>query len=128
MLGIDIVKNDRIKESLFKFGNHFLSKVYTPYEIELCGGMNIECLAGRFASKEASIKAFYSAFHIKTYLKDFEIQRDNEGMPCLNILNKTLLHILELKKMKAFLSISHEKEYTVAVCYITKEEAYDSGL
>jgi phosphopantethiene--protein transferase domain len=57
LLGIDIVKNIRIAKALERFGYHFLNRVYTEYEINLCK-MNIECLAGRFAAKEASIKAF----------------------------------------------------------------------
>lgn len=121
MLGIDIVKNARIESTLCRFGFHFLNKVYTSAEINLCKN-NIQCLAGRFASKEASIKAFFRAFNIKTFLKDFEILKAPNGMPVLNVLNKDVKTLMVKNRLKAFVSISHEKEYTVAVCYIIKEE------
>ncbi len=121
MLGIDIVKNARIESALSRFGVHFLNKVYTTSEINLYKN-NTQFLCGRFASKEACIKACFMAFSIKSYLKDFEILKAQNGMPILNILNQEIKDIFLKNHLKAFVSISHEKEYTVAVCYITKEE------
>ena len=121
MLGIDIVKNSRIEKAFERFGEHFLNKIYTPYEIELCN-MKTECFAGRFAAKEASIKAFSFIANRKFSFKDFEIIKTKNGAPEVNITNKTLLDFVKSKHLKAFISISHEKEYSVAICYITKEE------
>ncbi len=122
MLGIDIVKNIRIAKAIERFGYHFLNKVYTPYEIELCK-MNVECLAGRFAAKEASIKAFFGLSNEKFSFKDFEITKTKHGAPEIRITSKALMEFVKSKHLKSFISISHEKEYSVAVCYITKEES-----
>lgn len=121
MLGIDIVKNIRIAKALERFGYHFLNRVYTEYEINLCK-MNIECLAGRFAAKEASIKAFSFLSVRRFSFKDFEIVKSKNGIPELKIKDIHTNDFLKAQKLKPFISISHEKEFSVAVCYITREE------
>jgi len=121
LLGIDIVKNIRIAKALERFGYHFLNRVYTEYEINLCK-MNIECLAGRFAAKEASIKAFSFLSVRRFSFKDFEIVKSKNGIPELRIKDAHTNDFLKAQKLKPFISISHEKEFSVAVCYITREE------
>jgi holo-[acyl-carrier protein] synthase len=121
LLGIDIVKNIRIAKALERFGYHFLNRVYTEYEINLCK-MNIECLAGRFAAKEASIKAFSFLSVRRFSFKDFEIVKSKNGIPELKIKDIHTNDFLKAQKLKPFISISHEKEFSVAVCYITREE------
>jgi phosphopantethiene--protein transferase domain len=121
LLGIDIVKNIRIAKALERFGYHFLNRVYTEYEINLCK-MNIECLAGRFAAKEASIKAFSFLSVRRFSFKDFEIVKSKNGIPELRIKDTHTNDFLKAQKLKPFISISHEKEFSVAVCYITREE------
>ncbi|MGC8676618.1 MAG: holo-ACP synthase [Hydrogenobaculum sp.] len=121
MLGIDIIKNVRIVKAIERFGYHFLNRVYTDYEISLCK-MNIECLSGRFAAKEASIKAFSFLVAKRFSFKDFEIVKSKNGSPELMIKDVYLNDFLKVQKLKPFISISHEKEFSVAVCYITREE------
>ncbi|HEK25184.1 MAG: holo-ACP synthase [Hydrogenobaculum sp.] len=121
MLGIDIIKNVRIAKAVERFGYHFLNRVYTDYEISLCK-MNIECLSGRFAAKEASIKAFSFLFVRRFSFKDFEIVKSKNGSPELRVKDVYLNDFLKAQKLKPFISISHEKEFSVAVCYITREE------
>ncbi len=121
LLGIDIVKNIRIAKAIEKFGYHFLNRIYTDYELSLCK-MNIECLSGRFAAKEASIKAFSLLINKKFSFRDFEIIKSKYGAPEVRLNNLYLNDFLKTKKLKPFISISHEKEFSVAVCYITREE------
>ncbi len=121
MLGIDIVKNVRIARAIDKFGYHFLKRIYTEYEIALCRA-NIECLAGRFAAKEASMKAFSMLLNKKFGFRDFEIIKSKNGAPELKLNNLYINDFLKAKKLKPVISISHEKEFSIAVCYITKEE------
>ena len=58
-IGIDVVQNDRIRDSIQRFGDRFLSRIYTEGEIEYCK----KCAqpeihyAARFAAKEAAFKA-----------------------------------------------------------------------
>jgi holo-[acyl-carrier protein] synthase len=58
-VGCDIVAIDDIRDSLAKFGQRYLDKVFTANEIEDCSGFDrLQRLAARFAAKEAVIKAF----------------------------------------------------------------------
>jgi holo-[acyl-carrier protein] synthase len=122
LLGIDIIKNIRIARAIDRFGYAFLNRIYTAGEIQLCN-MNIECLSGRFAAKEASIKAFSMLLNKSFSFRDFEILKAKNGAPELKINNPYLQHFIKTKNLKPLISISHEKEFSVAVCYITKEEA-----
>jgi holo-[acyl-carrier protein] synthase len=59
-VGVDLVRVSRIEESLARFGDRFLRRVFTPGEIEYAQAapaQTAERLAARFAAKEAAIKA-----------------------------------------------------------------------
>ena len=53
--GVDLIEIARIGESVDRFGQRFLERVYTPDELAGCGG-RVESLAARFAAKEAAAK------------------------------------------------------------------------
>ena len=58
--GIDIIEVSRIEDSISKFGNSFLNRVFTEKEIEYCESKKVQkfqSYAGRFAAKEAIFKA-----------------------------------------------------------------------
>ncbi len=115
--GIDIVDNRRIKRAVERFGERFLSKIFTKKEISycLCKKNLHECLSARFAAKEAFIKAFYQAFQQAPKLIEIEIA-GKRGKPAEIFLHsKNLQAISSEKPFKTSLSISHEKEFSVAV-------------
>ena len=58
-IGIDIIEIERIKNSIERFGNSFLNKIYTQNELDYCLAKNnkYQHLAARFAAKEAIYKA-----------------------------------------------------------------------
>ncbi len=58
-VGTDIIEIERIASTAGKFGERFLSRVFTPGEIDFCKrrGNPWPCLAARFAAKEAVFKA-----------------------------------------------------------------------
>lgn len=62
-IGIDIIEIDRIKETIEKYGERFLNKVYTKDELDYCLKKNnkFQHLAARFAAKEAVFKAMESS-------------------------------------------------------------------
>ena len=65
MVGIDIVDVSRVEGIMKRFGNRFLNRVFSDKELEYVGKRikPQESLAGRFAAKEAFIKAFNSLEH-----------------------------------------------------------------
>ncbi len=106
-VGIDIVKISRIESIIRSNGKHFLKRVFTDKEISYAGGFlnRSEHLAGRFAAKEAIIKATGK----KIPMNEIEVLNDENGQPYSNINGIKL-------------SISHEKEYAVAIALYEEEK------
>ncbi len=118
--GIDIVENIRIKKAVDSLGNRFLNRIFTAKEIEYCKKKKTyyECLAARFAAKEACIKAFYQAFSMKLFFSQIEIL-GKEGEPAEIFLHLNENQKKKIKKpFKSTLSISHEKTFSTAVVII----------
>jgi len=114
-IGVDIVKNCRIETLIDKYGKHFLGKVYTEAEIEYCQSKKKAAVsfAARFAAKEAVLKALGTGMRNNSW-QDIEILNNNLGKPEVNLSAKTKKKADELKVSSIFLSISHEKEYSIA--------------
>lgn len=113
--GIDIVKNDRIGKLVKKYEDNFLNKIYTKAEIEYCKRKKneISSLAARFAAKEALLKALGTGMRNNSW-QDIEILNDDLGKPQVKLYGKTKIQADNKKVHSIFLSISHEKEYSVA--------------
>ncbi|ACO03057.1 MAG TPA: holo-[acyl-carrier-protein] synthase [Persephonella sp.] len=118
--GIDIVENKRIENALKRYGDTFLRKIFTEREIGYCKNkkMMIECFSARFAAKEAFIKAYYQAFGKKLKYKDIEIT-GKQGEPAEILLHPSFQdRESSLNPENISLSISHEKNYSVAIVII----------
>ncbi len=105
MVGIDIVDITRLARSIERFGNHFLDRLFTVQEIEYAQAKRrmAESLAGRFAAKEAFIKAYGA----KPGWREIEVLQ-HDGRPYIMFKGKTYPNV----------SISHERLYAVAVVVI----------
>lgn len=101
-IGIDIIENERIEKHISK---EFINMVLTENEKSLyfskIGHKKIEFLCGRFALKEAIIKAVNK--HENPHFQEIEILTKKNGAP-----------IATFKNYKFIVSIAHEKHYTVA--------------
>ena len=113
--GIDIVKNSRIKNLIEKYGERFLNKVYTEAEISYCQQKinSAPSFAARFAAKEAVLKALGTGMR-KNSWQDIEILNNELGKPEVNLSAETEKRAEELEVSAIFLSMSHEKEYSIA--------------
>ncbi len=114
MIGVDIVSNERIGKAIEKFGEMFLKRIYTPLELEYCRKQAdwIACLSARWAGKEAVLKAVYQSKGVVLKFSEIEILGDF-GKPA-----KVRLLREELKNLQVLISLSHEREYSVAVAII----------
>lgn len=119
-IGIDIVKTERIERMYEKYGERFLKKVFTDEEIKYSMGRKtfLNHLAARFAAKEAFLKALGTGLSKGISLKEIEVKRE-KGAPFLNIYGKAKKILGE---RKAEISITHEKDYSICVCVIYKNE------
>ncbi|RCW53982.1 MULTISPECIES: holo-ACP synthase [Halanaerobium] len=113
--GIDIVKNKRIKSLIEKYEDRFLKKIYTEAEIEYCQQKinSAASFAARFAAKEAVLKALGTGMR-KNSWQDIEVLNDELGKPEVKLSGSTKFRAKELNVSSIFISISHEKDFSVA--------------
>jgi holo-[acyl-carrier protein] synthase len=108
-LGVDISEVDRIREAMARHGQRFLDRVFTPAEIAYCNRHRdrAERFAGRFAAKEAAMKALGTGWSNGVRWVDIEVSRMPSGRPTL-LLHGAAREIGErLGLRQASLSITH---------------------
>jgi holo-[acyl-carrier protein] synthase len=113
-IGNDIIEIERIRKALEAHGNHFLARLFTSQEQTYCLKHQdpVPHFAGRFAAKEAIVKAFGSGFGESASWLDIEILNDDLGKPEVSF-SGTLLK--NFNKPKVLVSISHCELYATAV-------------
>lgn len=112
-LGIDMVEVKRIKILMEKWGDRFLHRVFTPWEIAYCKSKNApeQSFAARFAAKEAILKAIGTGLSQGIRWTSMEVVNDKNGSPSVK-LGKRIRDKIGDKKI--LISMSHTKEYAVA--------------
>lgn len=112
-VGIDIIKTVKMKQAVEKWGDSFINRVFEQEELEniFKGKMYYQRLAGRFAAKEAVIKAVSKKYPMA--LKDIIILNKNNGAPFCKFRQDL--------EIKVLLSITHIEEYAVA-CAVAEEK------
>lgn len=115
-IGIDIVEIERIKNSVEKYGDHFLNKVFTEKEKLYCCSKKVpySSLAGRFAAKEAAFKALGTGLSNGIGWQMVEILNDALGKPTLHLYGKAKQLTDDLNASQFHVSISHCKSNAVA--------------
>lgn len=113
-LGIDIIEIDRIKNSIEKFGDKFLNKVFTPGEISYCKSKadQYQHFAARFAAKEAVSKSLSDLWKSDYGWKHIEIINNLKGKPEA-VLNGDLGK--NSSEIDIHISISHSQYYACCV-------------
>jgi holo-[acyl-carrier protein] synthase len=111
--GVDIIEIDRVRAVVSRHGKHFLERVFSPAERDLCGS-RMESLAVRFAAKEAVAKALGSGIGEVTF-QDVEILQDEQGAPVLHLHGKASVKADLLGLTAWSLSLSHSQTLAVAM-------------
>lgn len=116
-LGVDILQNDRIESMINKYGDKFLRKFFTDNELDFISKAQNknQRYASNFAVKEAFAKAMGTGFREGLRLSDIEVKRDNLGKPYIDPIGQVKKIVEEKGINKIHTTISHEKEYSVAV-------------
>lgn len=109
--GIDIAEVPRIRQSIERFGDRFLHRIYTPGEIRYCNSKanRIERYAARFAAKEAAMKALGTGWSRGVRWRDCEVSRLPGGRPTILFHGKAGEIAAQLGVTNSALSISHTK-------------------
>ena len=110
--GVDIIEIPRIARVLERYGQRFLRRIYTPGEIEYCRERPPN-LAGRFAAKEATMKALGTGVRGVAW-KDIEVVRAPSGAPSIRLHGRAKARAERLGVLEISLSMSHSREYAVA--------------
>ena len=123
-IGVDIIINKRI-QTLTK-NNNFIQRVFSKNEVKLSKNNfnKTNFFAKRFAAKEAFAKSLGSGFRDNLNLRDIEILNDKIGKPYYlksKKINRIIFKKFKVKKYDLFLSISDEKEYSVAFTILQKK-------
>jgi holo-[acyl-carrier protein] synthase len=111
--GVDLIEIDRIAEVIARHGKHYLDRIYTSAELEQCG-KRTESLAGRFAAKEATVKALGCGIGEVAW-KDVEILGDEQNAPVLTLHGVARQKADELGLVTWSVSISHNQSHCVAM-------------
>ncbi len=119
-VGIDIVEIPRFKKAIDRWGERFLRRVFTPWEISYCEEKAFpeQSYAARFAVKEAVLKAVGSGFGKNIRWTSIEIVNDREGKPSVK-LGKRISELIGSGKI--LISISHTHRYAVAQAILTED-------
>ncbi len=116
-IGCDLLAVAEVRNSLDRFGDHYLRRVYTPHEVS-SSGRRPHQLAARFAAKEAVIKVLRPA-DTAVPLNAIEVQR-REGGWCEVKLSGPAAALAEDQALGDFqVSLSHEADYAIAVVHAT---------
>lgn len=120
-IGVDIIEIERIKDSVDRFGERFLKKIYTEHELEYSLGKSnkYQHLAARFAAKEAVAKALATGWNKEFSWQNIEITNEPNGMPVVELTGKLKSFLSKDKSLK--ITMSHSRDYVVCMAIIYKE-------
>ena len=123
-IGVDIIKNQRVR-NLIK-NKIFIKRTFGKNEIKFSNKIsnNVNYFAKRFAAKEAFAKAIGTGFRKNLNFRDIEILNDKLGKPFYSKskkINSIIYKQFKIKKYNLFLSISDEKDYSIAFTILQKQ-------
>ena len=119
-IGMDIVETKRIADSLERFGDRFLNRVFLEGEIAYSKSMKFPHLhlAARFAAKEAISKAFGTGIGRELGWRDLEIIREPSGAPKVKLHGRAESYAKSRGVREIHVSLSHTADYGAASALI----------
>src|SRR5262252_8215691 len=114
--GIDIAEVPRIAESVQRFGERFVRRVFTEEEIRYCNSKanRVERFAARFAAKEAAMKALGTGWNRGVRWRDIEVVRQRGSRPTIKFYGVAAEFAAKLGTNNTALSLSHTPEQAIA--------------
>ena len=115
-MGVDLAEVERIRGAIERYGEPFLRRVYTVAEREYCEKFRnqYERFAGRFAAKEAAMKALGTGWRRGVRWVDFEVVREMGGRPTIRLDGEARKIAEELGVKRIALSITHTEAQALA--------------
>jgi len=115
-LGVDIAEVGRIQSAIERYGETFLRRIYTTPERAYCEQFKnkYERFAGRFAAKEAAMKALGTGWRRGVRWVDFEVVRGAGGRPSISLDGAAKEIAAQLGVKRISLSITHTSSQALA--------------
>ena len=115
-LGVDLIEIERVKAAHLKHGQRFIDRLFTPAEAQYCLRKSdpYPSLAGRFAAKEAVIKAMSHGFGGRWKWPHIEVVKELSGKPTLKLHGVMEKLRVKRKINKVHLTIAHSKRDATA--------------
>jgi len=116
-VGTDLMEIGRIRQSIARFGDRFLARVFTAREIEYCQRKKnaAESFAARFAAKEAGAKALGTGISHGVNWLELEVAREPSGKPLLSLSGRAADRARSLGVARISLSLTHSRDAALAV-------------
>jgi holo-[acyl-carrier protein] synthase len=120
--GIDIAEVPRMAQAIERFGQRFLTRVFTEGEIRYCDSKanRIERYAARFAAKEAGMKALGTGWSHGVRWRDIEVLRQPGGRPTLAFHGRAGEFASRLGVVNVALSLTHTADEAMAQVILEK--------
>src|SRR5688500_6627743 len=120
-IGADIIECLRIAQMIDRHGELFIRRVYTEHEIGYCSSKKAatQHYAGRWAAKEAVLKALGTGWRRGVAWRDIEIRNDERGAPTAHLRAGTRDVMQRAGIQKMHVTISHCRSFAVA--YVVAE-------
>jgi holo-[acyl-carrier protein] synthase len=126
-IGTDLVKIDRIQNSIDRFGNRFIDRIFSPVEYDYCKKSHgiASCLAKRFAAKEAFVKALGTGMREGIWFRDITVTNNSYGSPSISLAGVAAERLESINSVKIHLSLSDEGGFAQA--FVVLEQAGKTG-
>ncbi len=120
-IGTDIVECLRIAQMIERHGDIFINRVYTPTEIEYCTARKAatQHYAGRWAAKEAVLKAMGTGWTGGIRWTDIEVRSEPGGRPRIALGGEARIACERLQIGQILISISHCRSHATAYAVAT---------
>ena len=116
-IGTDLAEVARIRQSIDRFGERFVNRIYTERERSYAAtkANSVERFAARFAAKEAGMKAIGTGWNFGVTWQDFEVVNERSGRPALRLSGVAREVAERLGVKRTSISLTHTREVALAV-------------
>ncbi len=127
-IGTDLVEITRIANSVDRYGERFINRIFSPVEYEYCIKRRdvASCLAKRFAAKEAFVKALGTGMRDGIWFSDIIIANDSHGAPAISLRGVAAERTKSLEPVKIHLSLSDEGGFAQAFVILERMENFNT--
>ena len=121
-LGLDATDIDRIADTIERYGDRFLLRIFTEGEVAYCTRRRVPAIhfAGRFAAKEAAMKALGTGHSLGVLWRDVEVIRRG-GPPQLQVHGGAGRRFAAIGGRSSLLTITHSDDLAMAQVLILGE-------